>query len=78
MTGLLWHSVDPMTAAGDRSCVGVLGRLGLPAAGRARLGGDAGDGGELSATGTCAGRTCWKADLTTSITSSASELPESL
>lgn len=100
MTGLLWHSVEPITEVGDFSREGVLGLLGLaPAAlavgsGRGRLGGEAGDGGVLSATGTCrarpagpragpragarVGRTCWKADLTTSITSSLSELPESL
>lgn len=84
MAGLLWHSVDPITAA--LSVDGVLGLLGLALPAEAavgmgprlvRLGGEGGDGGVARDTGSpraAAGRTCWKADLTTSITSSASEL----
>lgn len=84
MAGLLLHSVDPITADGVLSTDGVLGLLGLasaPPGAAPRTGGEAGEGGEARATGTgkpaggagAAGRTCWKADLTTSITSSASD-----
>lgn len=83
MAGLLWHSVDPMTPMTPLSAGGDRGRCGLRSGALRpllllRLG-EAGDGGVPSdtATGSPAGRTCWKADLTTSMASSASE-PESL